>query len=227
MQEILIEILDKPLGIIIAQLISATKFTIYLSLIAFVGGGLLALIITFLRIYPYKIFNYISFSYVWLFQSLPLLMLLFIIGLGIPRFIGQEFDPWYAASISLIVFTSAYLSEVWRGAILAIPKGQWEGAEALNLNFLQTLRLIILPQVYKYSIAPTVSFLIQIIKGTSLAYIIGFQDLMLLGKRWANAPVIGSEPFIIFPIMAVLYFCLCYPLAIYAKLLEKKYTLEN
>ena len=227
MQEILIEILDKPLGIIIAQLISATKFTIYLSLIAFVGGGLLALIITFLRIYPYKIFNYISFSYVWLFQSLPLLMLLFIIGLGIPRFIGQEFDPWYAASISLIVFTSAYLSEVWRGAILAIPKGQWEGAEALNLNFLQTLKLIILPQVYKYSIAPTVSFLIQIIKGTSLAYIIGFQDLMLLGKRWANAPVIGSEPFIIFPIMAVLYFCLCYPLAIYAKLLEKKYTLEN
>ncbi len=225
MQEILIEILDKPLGIIIAQLISATKFTIYLSLIAFVGGGLLALIITFLRIYPYKIFNYISFSYVWLFQSLPLLMLLFIIGLGIPRFIGQEFDPWYAASISLIVFTSAYLSEVWRGAILAIPKGQWEGAEALNLNFLQALRLIILPQVYKYSIAPTVSFLIQIIKGTSLAYIIGFQDLMLLGKRWANAPVIGSEPFIIFPIMAVLYFCLCYPLAIYAKLLEKKYTL--
>jgi len=227
MQEILIEILDKPLGIIIAQLISATKFTIYLSLIAFVGGGLLALIITFLRIYPSKIFNYISFSYVWLFQSLPLLMLLFIIGLGIPRFIGQEFDPWYAASISLIVFTSAYLSEVWRGAILAIPKGQWEGAEAVNLNFLQTLRLIVLPQVYKYSIAPTVSFLIQIIKGTSLAYIIGFQDLMLLGKRWANAPVIGSEPFIIFPIMAVLYFCLCYPLAIYAKLLEKKYTVEN
>ena len=227
MQEILIEIFDKPLGIIIAQLISATRFTIYLSLIAFIGGGLLALLITFLRIYPSKILNYISFSYVWLFQSLPLLMLLFIIGLGIPRFIGKDFDPWYAASISLVVFTSAYLAEVWRGAILAIPKGQWEGAAALNLNFLQTLRLIIIPQVYKYSIAPTVSFLIQIIKGTSLAYIIGFQDLMLLGKRWANAPVIGSEPFIIFPIMAVLYFCLCYPLAIYAKHLEKKYAIEN
>ena len=119
MQEILIEIFDKPLGIIISQLISATRFTIYLSLIAFIGGGLLALIISFLRIYPSKIFNYISFSYVWLFQSLPLLMLLFIIGLGIPRFIGQDFDPWYAASISLVVFTSAYLAEVWRGAIFS------------------------------------------------------------------------------------------------------------
>ena len=222
MQEILIEIFDKPLGIIIAQLISATRFTIYLSLIAFIGGGLLALLITFLRIYPSKILNYISFSYVWLFQSLPLLMLLFIIGLGIPRFIGQDFNPWYAASISLVVFTSAYLAEVWRGAILAIPKGQWEGAAALNLNFLQTLRFIIIPQVYKYSIAPTVSFLIQIIKGTSLAYIIGFQDLMLLGKRWANAPVIGSEPFIIFPLMALIYFSLCYPLAIFAKRMEKR-----
>ena len=76
MQEIFIEIFYKPLGIIIAQLISATRFTIYLSLIAFIGGGLLALLITFLRIYPSKILNYISFSYVWLFQSLPLLMLL-------------------------------------------------------------------------------------------------------------------------------------------------------
>ena len=227
MQELLLNIFDKPLGIIIFQLILATRFTIYLSLIAFIGGGLVALLITFLRIYPSKIFNYISFAYTWLFQSLPLLMLLFIIGLGIPKFIGKDFDPWYAASISLILFTSAYLSEVWRGAIQAIPNGQWEGGGALNLNFVRTLRLIIIPQVYRYSIAPTVSFLIQIIKGTSLAYIIGFQDLMLLGKRWANSPVIGSEPFIIFPIMAVLYFCLCYPLAIYAKYLEKKYIIEN
>ena len=66
-------------------------------------------------------------------------MLLFIIGLGIPKFIGKDFDPLYAASISLIVFTSAYLSEVWRGAIQAIPNGQWEGGRALNLNFVQTL----------------------------------------------------------------------------------------
>ena len=227
MQELLLNIFDKPLGIIIFQLILATRFTIYLSLIAFIGGGLVALLITFLRIYPSKVFNYISFAYTWLFQSLPLLMLLFIIGLGIPKFIGKDFDPWYAASISLILFTSAYLSEVWRGAIQAIPNGQWEGGTALNLNFFQTLRLIIIPQVYRYSIAPTVSFLIQIIKGTSLAYIIGFQDLMLLGKRWANSPVIGSEPFIIFPIMAVLYFCLFYPLAIYAKYLKKKYIIEN
>ena len=71
------------------------------------------------------------------------------------------------------------------------------------------------------------AFLIQIIKGTSLCYIIGFQDLMLIGKRWANSPVPGSEPYIIFPAMAVLYFFMCYPLALLAKYIEHKTLLKT
>ena len=227
MEGLLINILGKPEGIIISQLIAACRFTIYLSLIAFVGGGILGILITFLRIIPNKFLNKFSFSYVWLFQSVPLLMLLFLSGLGVPRLLGYNIDPWIAASLSLVIFTSAYLSEVWRGSIIAVSQGQWEAAKSVNLNFTLSLVLIIIPQAFKYSVAPTISFLIQIIKGTSLAYIIGFQDLMLLGKRWANAPVPGSEPFIIFPIMAVMYFCLCYPLAVYAKHLEKKILINN
>ena len=222
MQDIIIAIFGKPEGIIIIQLIVACQYTIYLSAIAFLGGGIIGGLLTFLRLIPNQFINNLSFIYVWLFQSIPLLMLLFLLGLGFPRLIGQNIDPWLAASIALIIFTSAYLSEVWRGAILAIPLGQWEAGKALNLNFWKTLRLIILPQALRYSIAPTISFLIQIIKGTSLAYIIGFHDLMLIGKRWANSPVPGSEPFIIFPLMAFFYFFLCYPLAIYAKKIEKK-----
>ena len=84
--------------------------------------------------------------------------------------------------------------------------GQREAGDALNLRYVVMLRRIIIPQAIKLGLAPTIGFLVQIIKGTSLACIIGFQDLMLVGKRWANAPVDGSEPFIIFPIMAVLYF---------------------
>ena len=198
MEDLFINFLGKPEGIIVSQLIAAARFTVYLSLIAFLGGGLIAMVITFCRVIPNQTLNFFSYSYTWLFQSVPLLMMLFLVGLGIPRFIGIDIDPWIAAGISLTIFTSAYLSEVWRGAILAIPKGQWEGGKALNLSFRQTLILIILLQALRYGIAPTISFLIQIIKGTSLAYIIGFHDLMLLGKRWANAPVPGSEPFIIF-----------------------------
>tara|TARA_B100002051_G_scaffold109234_1_gene104089 strand:+ start:3881 stop:4564 length:684 start_codon:yes stop_codon:yes gene_type:complete len=227
MEELFINLFGKPEGIIISQLISACRFTIYLSLIAFLGGGVIGSLIVLMRIVPNNILNYISFIYTWLFQSVPLLMLLFLIGLGVPRLLGFDINPWIAATISLILFTSAYLSEVWRGSIQAVSNGQWEAANSLNLNFFQTLKLIILPQAIKFSVAPTISFLIQIIKGTSLAYIIGFHDLMLLGKRWANAPVPGSEPFIIFPLMAVMYFCLCYPLAIYAKHIERKTLFNN
>lgn len=227
MEAIFINFFGKPEGIIISQLISACRFTIYLSLIAFIGGGIVGALITFLRIIPNKSLNIISYGYTWLFQSVPLLMLLFLLGLGVPRLLGFDINPWVAATISLILFTSAYLAEVWRGSIISVSIGQWEAGKVLNLSFSQTLRLVILPQAFKYSVAPTISFLIQIIKGTSLAYIIGFQDLMLLGKRWANAPVPGSEPFLIFPLMAVMYFCLCYPLAVYAKHLEKKTILNN
>ncbi len=227
MEELFINLFGKPEGIIISQLISACRFTIYLSLIAFLGGGVIGSLIVLMRIVPNNILNYISFIYTWLFQSVPLLMLLFLIGLGVPRLLGFDINPWIAATISLILFTSAYLSEVWRGSIQAVSNGQWEAANSLNLNFFQTLKLIILPQAIKFSVAPTISFLIQIIKGTSLAYIIGFHDLMLLGKRLANAPVPGSEPFIIFPLMAVMYFCLCYPLAIYAKHIERKTLFNN
>ena len=227
MEDIFINIFGKPEGIIISQLISACRFTIYLSLIAFIGGGIVGALITFLRIIPNKSLNIISYGYTWLFQSVPLLMLLFLLGLGVPRLLGFDINPWVAATISLVLFTSAYLAEVWRGSIISVSIGQWEAGKVLNLSFSQTLRLVILPQAFKYSVAPTISFLIQIIKGTSLAYIIGFQDLMLLGKRWANAPVPGSEPFLIFPLMAVMYFCLCYPLAVYAKHLEKKTILNN
>ena len=222
MSEMLIFLFGKPLGIIIFQLCSAAQFTVYLSLIAFVGGGLIGSIITILRIYPLAPLNLFASSYIWLFQSIPLLMLLFLSGLGIPRLFEIDIDPWVAATISLVMFTSAYLADVWRGAIQNVPKGQWEAAKTLPLSLLMTFRLIIFPQALRFAIAPTISFLVQIIKGTSLAYIIGFQDLMLLGKRWANAPVLGSEPFIVFPLMALMYFFLCYPLALYARRLEKK-----
>lgn len=217
-----IELLGKPMGIILFQLIEATQFTIYLSLIAFIGGGIIGACITLLRILPNRAANNFSIGYIWLFQSTPLLMLLFLIGVGAPKFLDVVIDPWIAATASLTLYSSAYLAEVWRGAIGSVPQGQWEGGKALAVRFIDILTGIVLPQAFRVALAPTVGFMVQIIKGTSLAYIIGFHDLMAIGKRWANAPVTGSEPFIIFPIMALIYFCLCFPLSTYAKHLEAK-----
>lgn len=220
MKELFVSILGKPFGIVLFQLVEATQYTIYLSLIAFIGGGLVAALITFMRVSPSKIATRIAIAYIWLFQSTPLLMLLFLLGLGVPRILDVDVNPWVAASIALITYTSAYLADVWRGAIQSLPDGQWEGGKSLGLSFIKTLYLIIVPQAFKISIAPSVGFMVQIIKGTSLAYIIGFHDLMSIGKRWANAPVDGTEPFVIFPIMALIYFSLCFPLAQLSRWLE-------
>ncbi|MEL7105846.1 MAG: amino acid ABC transporter permease [Pseudomonadota bacterium] len=222
MSEVLIWIFGKPGGIVLFQLLAATQFTIYLSLIAFVGGGLIGMAVTIAKIAPVRVLPKLATGYIWLFQSTPLLMLLFILGLGLPRILGVNVNPWVAASIALTVYASAYMADVWRGAIESLSTGQWEASEALGLKFLPTLRLVILPQAIRVALAPTVGFMVQIIKGTSLAFIIGFQDLMLIGKRWANAPVEGTEPFVIYPLMALIYFCLCYPLSLQARRLERR-----
>ncbi len=222
MKDLFAAALGKPFGIVLYQLLEATQFTIYLSLIAFVGGGLIALLITLIRVTPSKANKTAAAGYIWIFQSVPLLMLLFLLGLGVPRILGLDVNPWLAAGIALTLYASAYLSDVWRGAVEAVPSGQWEGGRALGLSFLQIVVLIITPQAFRISLAPTVGFMVQIIKGSSLAYIIGFHDLMSVGKRWANAPVNGTEPFIVFPLMALIYFCLCFPLSLWSRRLERR-----
>ena len=222
MREAFIAAFGRPEGIMLFQLVEATQFTIYLSLIAFALGGSVAAVITLLRILPHRGARAVALGYIWAFQSAPLLMLLFIFGLGVPRLLGLTVDPWIAASAALMLYTSAYLADVWRGAVETIPPGQWDGARALGLRFLPTLRLVVLPQVVRVALAPTVGFMVQIIKGTSLAYIIGFHDVMAIGKRWANAPVEGTEPFIVYPIMALIYFALCFPLSRLALRLERR-----
>ena len=222
MKDFLVQILGKPEGIVLFQLLEAAQFTVALSLIAFIGGGLVGAVICAFRISPNGAVRAFGTGYVWLFQSTPLLMLLFIVGLGFPKYLDINIDPWIAASVSLTLYASAYLAEVWRGAITALPQGQWEGGRALGLRFLTTLRLIIVPQAIRGALAPTVGFMVQIIKGTSLAYIIGFHDLMAIGKRWANAAVPGTEAFVIYPLLALFYFALCFPLSTYSRWLESR-----
>lgn len=209
-------------GRVVFTLLDATQWTIYLSLTAFIGGGLIGLVFTLMRIAPLAPLRYFSTIYIWTFQAIPLLMLLFLTGLGLPVFFRIDIPPWLAATISLTLFTSAYMSEVWRGALEAIPAGQWEAGKALGLNFVRTLQLIIAPQAFRLALPATVGFMVQVIKGTSLAYIIDFNDLMRWGKKIANSQLDGAEPFIIFPIVALIYFSLCFPLSLASRKLEKR-----
>ncbi|MDO6765657.1 amino acid ABC transporter permease [Agarivorans sp. 1_MG-2023] len=203
---------------ILRNLLLAARWTILLSLIAFASGGLVALMLTFMRISNTPVLAALVKGYVELFQGTPLLMQLFIIFFGL-SLIGLDVSAWTAAIIGLTLFTSAFLCEIWRGCIESLPKGQWEAARTLGLSFFQTMRYIILPQALKVAIAPTVGFSVQVVKGTALTSIIGFVELTKAGTMLNNATF---QPFKVFALVAVLYFLLCFPLSLYSKHLEKK-----
>lgn len=209
---------DFSLWDIVRNLLLAARWTVGLSLIAFMGGGLVGLLLVTLRLSKLPGAAPLVGAYVQVFQGIPLLVQLFLAYYGLGLF-GINTSPWVAAGLGLTLYTSAFLAEIWRGCVESIPRGQWEASESLALNFYEQLRYIIVPQALKIAVPPTVGFLVQVIKGTALASVIGFMELTKVGKTVANATF---SPFLIFSCVAVLYFLLCYPVSLYAKRLERK-----
>ena len=203
---------------ILRNLLLALRWTVGLSVIAFVGGGLVGMLLLTLRLSKLPGSSVFVSGYVQIFQGVPLLVQLFLAYYGLGLF-GINTSPWVAAGAGLTLYASAFLAEIWRGCVASIPKGQWEASQSLALNFSEQLRYIILPQAFKIAVAPTVGFLVQVIKGTALASVIGFMELTKVGKTIANATF---SPFLVFSCVAILYFALCYPVSLYAKSLERK-----
>ncbi|SEJ53206.1 polar amino acid transport system permease protein [Variovorax sp. OK605] len=209
---------DFSLWDILRNLLLALRWTVVLSLIAFIGGGIVGALLLFLRLRGGKVANKAVGLYVQLFQGTPLLMQLFLAYFGIALF-GIDVSAWTAASVALTLYTSAFLAEIWRGCVASIPKGQWEASGSLALSFGEQMRHVILPQAVTIAIAPTVGFLVQVIKGTALASVIGFVELTKAGSMISNATF---QPFVVFSCVALLYFVLCFPVSLYAKTLERK-----
>jgi len=204
---------------ILRNLLMALRWTVVLSLIAFVGGGAVGALLLFLRLSGGRAAERLIGFYVQVFQGTPLLMQLFLAYFGIALF-GIDVSAWTAASVALTLYTSAFLTEIWRGCVASIPKGQWEAAGSLAMSFGEQMRHVILPQAVRIAVAPTVGFLVQVIKGTALASVIGFVELTKAGSMISNATF---KPFVVFSCVALLYFVLCFPVSLYAKNLERKF----
>ncbi len=209
---------DFTLWDIFRNLLLAARWTVALSLVAFIGGGLVGLALLLLRVSKLRGASTFVAGYVQLFQGTPLLMQLFLAYFGLALF-GFKTSAWFAAALALTLYTSAFLTEIWRGCVEAVPRGQWEAGHSLALNFRELLRYIILPQAGRIAIAPTVGFLVQVIKGTALASVIGFIELTKAGSMITNATF---APFLTYSCVALLYFALCYPISYTAKRLELK-----
>lgn len=209
---------DIAVSDIVRNLFDGALWTLGLSIAAFIFGGLAGLAVLFARIAKHALPRRLARAYIELFQGTPLLMQLFIIFFG-GSLIGLEIPPWLAAALGLTLFTSAYLAEIWRGCVEAIPKGQWEASASLAMTHFEQMRYVILPQALRIAIAPTVGFSVQVVKGTAVTSIIGFVELTKTGSMLANATF---QPFLVFGLVALGYFALCYPLSAYARILERK-----
>jgi polar amino acid transport system permease protein len=199
-------------------IVEAAKWTIALSLIAFIGGAIGGLLVALTRTSDNRMLQTLSAGFVQIFQGTPLLLQLFLIFFGAPV-LGIDINPWLAAGAALILNTSAFLGEIWRGSIQAIPRGQWEAAEALGLHYVSRMRDVVLPQALKIALPPTVGYMVQVIKGTSLAAIIGFAEVTRAGQIINNATF---QPLIVFSVVAAIYFVLCWPLSLLAARMERR-----
>jgi polar amino acid transport system permease protein len=200
-------------------LIKSLRWTLLLSFVAFTGGGLVGAVIAIARIVPLAPLRWLAIGYIQLFQGTPVLMQLFVTYYGLAVLFNLQVDAWPAVSLAFTLYAGAFLGEIWRGSIQAIPRAQWEAAKSLALSFPQQLRYAILPQAIRISIPPTVGFLVQLVKGTSIAAIIGFVELTRAGQLMTN---VTFKPMIVYPVVAALYFVLCWPLSYLSQLLERR-----
>ena len=209
---------DFTLWDIVRNLLLAARWTVALSAIAFAGGAAAGLLLLLARIGRRTWLRRSAALYVEMFQSTPLLMQLFLVYFGLPM-LGIDVSAWLAAAVCLTLYSSAYLSDIWRGGVEAIPAGQWDGSASLGLHTLQQLRLVILPQAARIAIPPTVGFLVQLVKSTALASIVGYHELTRTAQILTNATF---QPFVIYGMVALIYFALCYPLTVWSRRLERR-----
>jgi polar amino acid transport system permease protein len=155
-------------------LVESIRWTLLLSLVALVGGGIVGLVIALFRVAPFAPARWFAIGYIQLFQGTPVLMQLFLAYYGLAVLFGLQVDAWTAVSLAFTLYSAAFLGEIWRGSIQAIPRPQWEAAACISLGFVKQLWYVILPQAMRISIPPTVGFMVQLIKSTSIASIIGF-----------------------------------------------------
>ncbi|MGL4915567.1 MAG: amino acid ABC transporter permease [Aeromonas allosaccharophila] len=195
-------------------------FTVPLTLITFVLGILLGLLVALARLYgPTPLVVLVRF-YVWLIRGTPLLVQLFLIFYGLPR-AGIVLDAFTAAVIGFTLNIGAYSSEIIRATLAAIPKGQWEAAYSIGMNWPQVMWRVILPQAARIAVPPLSNTFISLVKDTSLAAAVTVPELFQAAQRLAS---VTYEPLILYIETAIIYLMFSSVLSTLQDRLERKLT---
>ena len=201
----------------VMTLLDATRWTLLLAAIAFVGGGILGSLVTLARVSRVPALRWLAGGYVEVLQGTPLLMQFFLWFFMLTLLLPVQLPATAVAAIALTLHASAFVVEIWRGSIEAIPRTQWEAAASLGMTRFEQLRYVIVPQAWRIAMAPTVGLLVVLIKGTSLAALIGFVELTRAGQLVSG---VTFQPLTTFGTAALIYLALCLPLSILSRRLE-------
>lgn len=217
------------LGVVPVRAWSGLLLTIWLSVLGIAVGYPLGLALALGRRSVMPLVRWFSIAWIELVRGVPLVSILIMASVVLPLFLpeGVDIDNLFRAQVAFTMFASAYLAEVFRGGLQAIPKGQHEGAESLGLGYWQTLRLIILPQALKLVIPAQVNTFIAVFKDTSLVLVIGLFDFlgtikaMLSDTNWLG---FSTEAYLF---GAVVYFVISYGMSRYSRYLERELNPER
>ena len=201
------------------SLVAAIQWTVMLVILALACGAPLGLALATARISRFAPLRWLAAAIIQLVQSVPLLGLLFFFYFGMPVFLGLQVPAVLAVTVAYTLYTAGFLGDIWRGGLEAVKEAQWEASACLGLSIPQQFVHVVGPQALRLSLPPTVGFLVQLIKGTSLASIVGFVELARAGQMTSAATF---QPLLTYSVVAALYFALCFPLTLWSRSLEAR-----
>ena len=207
----------------IAVLLNGTWVTVELTVTSLFLGTAVAVFVALAEVYGNIWIKIAATAYERIMRSIPILVIMFIIFFGFP-IVGIRFDPFVAAIISLGIRSSAYQSQIFRGSILAVSKGQILAAKSLGMNGRQTFLYITLPQALRFSIAPLTNEFTIVLKDTSIAYALGVTELLREGTYIVSTTY---EPLLIYSLCAAIYFVITFGTNKFVSSMERRFSIPG
>ncbi|PRI10376.1 amino acid ABC transporter permease [Leucobacter massiliensis] len=201
-------------------ILQGAAVTLQICALSVLCGGALGLLFGLLATGPVRVLRWVSAVWVSAIRGVPVLLIIFFVYFGVPLLSpGSNVPEYWAAVVALSVFASAYVSEIVRGSIQAIPRGQFEAAEALGLSYASRLRWVILPQAAKIIVPPGIGFLVILVKDSSLVAVIGLIELTRAGNIVASQT---GKPILTYLIVGAVYFVICFTLSSLGRRYERR-----
>ncbi|WP_375000047.1 amino acid ABC transporter permease [Aeromicrobium sp. CTD01-1L150] len=201
-------------------LLNGALLTVFLVATSGFLGTVIGLALGLARTSPSRVARVLSLVYISFIRGQPVLIILFFVYFVLPLlFPMASVSRAVAAIAGLSVYAGAYIAEIVRGSLLAVPTGQSEAAEALGMGYALKLRYVVLPQALRIAVPPGIGFLVALVKATSLTSVIGYVELTRAGRITST---INQEPILTFLIVAALYFVICYPISMVGRWYERR-----